>query len=344
MKWAALLLLTAAFGCAPPRFDTHRRMAADPVHASERIHVEGASLFLQARGADRRAPVLVWLHGGPGGAERPLFRYFNARLEKHFLVVYWDQRGAGRSFDPEADPGRLTIARQIADLDTLLDRIREKWGPHQIVLVGHSWGAALALLYARAHPDGVSAVVGVSPLISTLAAQRSEYAFVRSEALQRQDGDVLARLQQLGPPPYASAAQVLAVERLDQEYGGVFHRPPHRFWMILRGLLGGLVTPWEIPRFIRGNEVSLKAMHDELLGLDLRQSVPELNVPVIFMLGRYDRHVDARVAAAYLDQLKAPSKDLIWFEHSAHNVPFEEPGRFDEEIVSSLQSIGIGRK
>jgi hypothetical protein len=53
----------------------------------------------------------IILHGGPGGAERPLFRYFNIELENHFVVVYWDQRGAGRSFDPKVDLHRLSIAQ-----------------------------------------------------------------------------------------------------------------------------------------------------------------------------------------------------------------------------------------
>jgi hypothetical protein len=69
---------------------------------SEYISCDSAKLYLLVRGTDSTAPVLLWLHGGPGGAERPLFRYFNGELEKHFVVVYWDQRGAGRSFDPGA--------------------------------------------------------------------------------------------------------------------------------------------------------------------------------------------------------------------------------------------------
>jgi pimeloyl-ACP methyl ester carboxylesterase len=59
--------------------------------------------------------VLLWLHGGPGGAERPLSRYYNHELEEHFVVAYWDQRGAGRSFDADADPQDLTVACHLAD-------------------------------------------------------------------------------------------------------------------------------------------------------------------------------------------------------------------------------------
>jgi pimeloyl-ACP methyl ester carboxylesterase len=108
-----------------------------------------------------------------------------------------------------------------------------------------------------------------------------------------------------------------------------------------RGMLGGLVTPWEIPKLIRGNDVSLDAMNDELLGLNLAESVPSVDVPVIFLLGRYDRHVDAALAAEYFTRLRAPAARLVWFENSAHNIPFEEPVLFNATIVAELRSIGV---
>src|SRR5215469_415480 len=152
--------------------------AAVPINRSEHLPLDGTKLYLLTRGADRSAPVLLWLHGGPGGAERPLFRYFNSELENHFVVVYWDQRGAGSSFDPKADPHRLTIARHVADLDAVVDHLRHSLVQDKIILIGHSWGAALSLLYARAHPDKVSAFIGVNPVISTREGQQAQYDFV----------------------------------------------------------------------------------------------------------------------------------------------------------------------
>jgi pimeloyl-ACP methyl ester carboxylesterase len=332
-----LRLLVALAACAPAA-----AAAQEPVRSEERLAVDGAQLFLETRGADRRAPVLLWLHGGPGGAERPLFRYYNGALEDHFVVAYWDQRGAGRSFDPEADPSQLTITRHLADLDAVVDHLRRGFAGARIVLVGHSWGGALGLLYAREHPEKLSAFVGVAPLVSVHAGQRAEFDFVLGEAVRRADEDALAQLREIGAPPYAGVEEALVVERLCDRYGGVFHQRPSQGWLLLRGVFGGLVTPWEIPRLIRANEVSLEAMHAELQGLDLGQSVPSVDVPVGFLLGRYDRHVDAKLAAAYLEALHAPSKKLIWFERSAHNVPFEEPERFDAVIIDLVKSIPRG--
>lgn len=310
------------------------------VNTTEYLDSDGAKLFLLVRGSDRRAPVLLWLHGGPGGAERPLFRYFNGELEDHFVVAYWDQRSTGRSFDADADPHLLTVDRHLADLDVVVDHLRHVFAADKIALVGHSWGTALGLLYAQRHPDKVSAFIGVAQVVSTRAGQQVQHEFVLDEATRRHDSAVLEKLQRLGPPPYRSAADVLAAERLADRYGAIFHNPPNQMWVMVRGVLGGLVTPWEIPRFIRGNNVSLEAMNDELLNLDLARTVPSVDVPVIFMLGRYDRHVDAATASAYFEALRAPVKRLVWFENSAHNIPFEEPDLFNAAVVDELRSGG----
>jgi proline iminopeptidase len=147
----------------------------------------------------------------------------------------------------------------------------------------------------------------------------------------------LARLQEIGPPPLEESRQVLAMERLVQRYGGVFHKKPHRTWILVRAIFSGLVTPWEIPPLIHANNVSLEAMNTELLGLDLSRSVSAVDVPVLFFVGRYDRHVNAMLAAAYFETLRAPVKRVQWFEKSAHNIPFEEPGLFNATVVRELR-------
>ena len=115
------------------------------------------------------------------------------------------------------------------------------------------------------------------------------------------------------------------MEKLVQHYGGIYHNQPNRVSIVFRAMFTGLVTPWEIHQLIHANNVSLEAMNQELLSLDLTRSVPSLDVPVLLFLGRYDFHVDARIAASYLKGLRAPIKRVVWFENSVHNVPFEKP-------------------
>jgi proline iminopeptidase len=159
-----------------------------------------------------------------------------------------DQRGAERSFDAKADPHRLTIAQHLADLDAVVNHLKESLGQDKIILMGHSWGAALGLLYTHACPEKVSAFIAVNPLVSLSESQQAQYDFVLEEATRRHDAKALKRLQEIGTPPYKRASQALAMEKVAQRYGAIFHTGPNRAWVMLRAIFSGLVTPWEIPR------------------------------------------------------------------------------------------------
>lgn len=309
-----------------------------PGPIDETFHVEaaGAKLYLLVRGERCDLPVMLWLHGGPGGAETPLFRLYDSELERDFLVAYWDQRGAGRSYDRSADPSTLTVARHLADLDLVIDHLRERFGQQEIALVGHSWGSALGLLYASEHPEKVAAIIGVNQFVSGLDAQWGKYRFAAAEARRRGDGDGRKELERLGPPPL-NAQDELHLQALVDRYGGYFRRRPSFLMAIVSGTLRGYAMPWEIPAFIRANEASLAAMQDEVLSLDLRERIDSVEVPVVFMLGRYDRQLDAGQALSFFDLLDARWKRLIWFEESAHNIPFEQPEAFVETLNEVLK-------
>ncbi|MGQ4389290.1 alpha/beta fold hydrolase [Streptomyces sp. SAS_270] len=95
---------------------------------------------------------LVLCHGGPGLWD--MFEDVTAMLEDRATVIRWDQRGCGRS---ERCAGPWTTGRFVADLDA----VRRHFGLERMVLLGHSWGAQLALSYTLAHPDRVDGLVYV---------------------------------------------------------------------------------------------------------------------------------------------------------------------------------------
>jgi proline iminopeptidase len=137
---------------------------------TETVRVPGADLFARRVGA---GPPVVVLHGGPGADHEYLRPGFDALAEGRELV-YYDQRGGGRSPVPRDVP--VGWIEQVADLEAL----RRHWGLEQLTIAGYSWGGLLALLYALEHPGRVGRLALVSPAPTWRAAREGfEAAFAR---------------------------------------------------------------------------------------------------------------------------------------------------------------------
>lgn len=125
------------------------------------IDMNGSRFHLETFG-DPANPVVIFLHGGPGGDYRSLRRlaerFDGYALTDEYFLVYWDQRGAGLSMRHDADV--LTLDVYTHDLHTLVDR----YAPgRQVFLIGHSWGGMLATQYVTAHPERVAGAVLLEP-------------------------------------------------------------------------------------------------------------------------------------------------------------------------------------
>lgn len=105
---------------------------------------------------DDTAPLVIVLHGGPGGDHRSLLA-LNA-LSDRYRVLFYDQRGAGLSERVAAQD--LSVAHHLSDLDSL---VRQYANAEQVSLIGHSWGAMLAVAYMGAHPNTVANAVLIEP-------------------------------------------------------------------------------------------------------------------------------------------------------------------------------------
>ena len=123
--------------------------------------VRGISLFERRVGA---GPAVVVLHGGPGADHGYLQPGFDL-LADHRELIYYDQRGGGRS--PVGRDVPVGWREQVADLDAL----RALWEIERLVIVGYSWGGLLAQLYATEHPNRVERLALISPGPSWRAAR-----------------------------------------------------------------------------------------------------------------------------------------------------------------------------
>ena len=188
----------------------------------EMVPIGGTPQSLWIRGEDAGNPALILLHGGPGTSESALFRHYDALLEAHFLVVYWEQRGAGRSYHGDLSPESMTISRLVQDLDEIVELVRSRFKKQTVMLLGHSWGTVLGTIYASLHPDKVAVYIGIGQVADMPSGERLSYGFARDEAIRRRDHSALRELDEIGPPPH-SVDSMLTSRKWVERFGGAFH-------------------------------------------------------------------------------------------------------------------------
>jgi pimeloyl-ACP methyl ester carboxylesterase len=295
----------------------------------------GLDQWVMIRGLNATNPPLLLLHGGPGFGETALFRHFNSPLEECFTVVYWDQRGSGKSYAGTVPASSMTVEQFILDLDDLVEAVCERLSVRQVAILGHSWGSVLGVLYASRFPDKVTAYVGTSQIGDWPAAESATYAFAVAEARRLRNRRALRKLREIGPPPY-SAEAVFTQRAVSLRLTGGMR--PQALRRMLRPIVSSEESSLlELRGAWKGFHFTMNAMWPEVSRLNLMELAPTLQMPTFFLLGRNDPWVRPETSTAYFDALSAPAKRLVWFEHSGHEPFVDEPDKFNATMANLVR-------
>lgn len=337
----AVLALITSNTHTPAIKDANGNMIEGSIAEERFVMLGDARQYVLIRGRDRSAPLLVFLHGGPGTSAMAFNRNYNSALEDHFVFVNWDQRGTGYSFQPSATPSALTLAQITADLDELIEQLKAEFGDRKILLVGHSWGSMLGLSYISQHPEKVDAYVGIGQMAHTKASEIDVYDWAIKEAERRDDLKALETLQSIGRPPYDNVGEMMTHRSVVSKYGGSWVDPKSDIAYALDVMRASEFAWTGLRNILRGGDVSLQALFPEFANLNAFEAYPQLEVPIFFFEGRHDQVVSPKQAEAYLEAVDAPFKTLVWFEKSAHSPQWEEPEAFNREILRVARQVGI---
>ncbi|MGZ8815775.1 MAG: alpha/beta fold hydrolase [Mycobacterium sp.] len=323
-------------GPTPPIRTAANASAPGSVAEAGYCRLGGVDQWVLIRGQSLANPPLIHLHGGPGFSETRFFRHFNADLESRFTIVYWDQRGAGKSYARTVPRSSMTVEQFLTDLNELVDTVCARVGQTQVVLHGHSWGSALGVLYACRHPERVAAYVGTGQIGDWPAAEMASYTFALAEASRRNSTKALRALREIGPPPYSASSvftERMWLQRLDGQLS------PRALWRLGRVVFGGESSILHLPNQLRGFRFSMDAMWDEVSALNLLSAAPALQMPVFFLLGRRDHWVPPETSVAYFEALSAPSKRILWFDQSGHEPFVDEPTKFNHAVIDMVRPL-----
>ena len=297
----------------------------------EKVRLGGVDQWIQIRGQDRAKPILLFLHSGPGFPEMP-FSYVNAALEKDFVVVQWDQRGAGKSYSSSVPENSMRVEQFLSDTHELVQLLLARFGRAKLILVAHSWGTIVGALTVVRYPELFEAYIGISQAVDPPESERMMYRFALETATKQGNEKAGAELRRIGEPPYQSFSDYRTMKGWVHRFrdAGYSEISP---WKFARLALASPAYSWsDLVRLVLGMRFSFSQLWQEVFyRTDLRQQAPRLDVPVYFFLGRHDRTVTASAALAerYFAGLDAPKgKHLIWFENSGHWPQLEEPQKF----------------
>jgi pimeloyl-ACP methyl ester carboxylesterase len=311
------------------------------IDTREGVQLGGITQWIRVRGADASNPVLLLMQQGPGlpiiNDARRLEHLLG--LEKAFTVVYWDQRGTGLSspsLRKDSNRFEITVVRMIDDTVSLLELLRGRFGGSTFV-AGFSFGAMFAAQAAVRRPELVAALVAAGMDIDVPAAENNAYAFALNTARRRGNRRAIRQLEAIGPPPHTTVKQFTTRARWVANFGGV--TADANFNGLFRALLVSLVrspdySAADVIRTVRGISASQAALLPQLATTDLVRTMPRLDVPIVMAQGRLDQVAPGEAAQRFHDSLTAPSKQLVWFERSAHTPHLEEPAKFRDLLMN----------
>ena len=310
----------------------------------EQIRFGGVEQWIQIRGDDRAKPILLFLHSGPGFPEMP-FSHVNAALEREFVVVQWDQRGAGKSYSSSIPESSMTIEQFISDTHELAQLLLQRFGRTKLILVAHSWGSLVGALTVTKYPELFDGYVGISQAVNPPESERMMYRFALETAARQGNERAAADLRRIGEPPYKNFGDYRLMKGWVKHFNDVGYAEltPWRFAQIA---FASPAYSWsDLFRLLSGMHFSFSHLWQEVFyRTDLFKQTPELDIPVYFFLGRHDRTVTASAALAerYFASLNAPKgKRLIWFENSGHWPQLEEPEKFCTLLKNELRKTDL---
>lgn len=298
----------------------------------EPVRLGGSTQWIRIRAATAGNPPLLLVQMGPGLPMINEARRFGRvlSLEDEFTVIYWDQRGCGRSLRSTDATREQSVQVMVSDTERLLAMLCDRFDTPAVV-VGFSMGATIAALATARRPSLVATLVTVGMDIDGVAIENNAYQFALATAHARKNRRAIRQLEAIGPPPHLEPEQFATRGRWATNFGGV--HSGHTYHSMVRSLLISLLRSPDYSladavRTIRGMTAAQAALLPELAALDLMRTLTRLSTPIVMVQGRHDQVTPSSAAERYAELLEAPSKQLVWFEHSAHMPHLEEPERF----------------
>lgn len=326
-----LLILFAFLSC------TNADERSNHINEKKFINLGGEEQYVEITAASDKDPVLLFIHGGPGWPQTPHLRYFNSDLAKSVILVAWEQAGCGKSYMNNAEPKNLSKDQIVSDAHELTQILKKRFKQNKIYLAGFSWGSVIGLELVKKYPNDYAAYFAISQVIDIQRSIQLSRQWIKTQTELKKDEKMLKLVSQLEKKDTSLCKSELECffkkYEMLTEYGGAIYKKESESRIKIAE------TKYEDYKnydWIKGFMYSCSRLGDEVFKTDLTNTT-ELNVPVYFFVGRHDWSLPTIVTEDFATKLKAPTKEIVWFEESGHEPLEEEPAKFNRAIIDRIK-------
>jgi proline iminopeptidase len=275
-----------------------------------RIRVGRASLY--SREIGRGQPIIV-LHGGPDFDHSYLLPDLD-RLADAFRLIYYDQRGRGRSGD-HVLPEEVTLTSDVDDIE----RVRQHFRLQSSALLGHSWGTVLALEYALRHPERVSHMILMNPG----PASAGDFAVLRKAYLQKLGADLDRQRDIRASASYKEGDPETVAARYRLHFKPALTRPED-YEKLMATMKAGFIRQGK-EGIVKARAIEDRLMRDtwEMDGYDLLPKLQALSIPTLVIYGDHD-FIPGEIATHIARAI--PNARLVTLRNCGHFAYLECPG------------------
>lgn len=310
-----------------PKIKSTERKAVSKI---DYIKIGGVEQCVLIRSKNTNNPIILFLHGGPGMPMMYMAHEFQRPLEEKFTVVQWDRRGAGKTFSRQVPSIESMNIRQILnDTYTLIDTLLKRYKKDRIILIGHSFGTYLGSILVTEHPELFSAYISIGQVVDHNKSTIIQERFIKENAIKNNRQEIISEISKPIKPSF---------ENWLFEFGGELKNSKSFLPFIWSGLRAPEYTLKDVFSVAKGSSFSNECMNYNVLESSIYYEIRKYDIPVYFFVGKSDYTTPFELIEEYFNIIKAPKKDIIFFDNSAHFPFFEEPDKFCEEVEKVLKN------
>ncbi len=346
LKFIIILFLIIAIQIDAATY--HNKMEKNNIDDELMIAVPNSELYVRVRGNPEK-PLIIDLHGGPGGYSGIDIKLMGLKLEDNFLLAYLDQRGCGKSLECN-DTALLTVEQYVADLDIVIDSLVHKYRKEKVNLMGTSWGGMYGFLYLLSYSNKVNAYACIDGKVNS--------KYQNSSIIKLELSKAKALLKTAAPPNKKKELNFIInkLNRIKNSNFGKFYKDVNWIKHDVPGILGFNAYFTDTSKIISTNDVLqdssllnlMKYTKEEYLkigekaeivnrafrnnktynNLNLEPLLSQVSIPVSVIQGEMDYVVGVRHAEiiySALTGLSEDKKEIHIIPNAGHCPAIESP-------------------